>query len=93
MSANLVTGTAELVRVFFVHYLGPGELFSKSGGAQEEVGPKKYRKWISVKTVFTFLALNQLVNKEQFSKHMTWERSHSVLVRNDQKTGSLDVPY
>ena len=42
-------------------YLGPGEPFSKSGMAEEEVGPKKYRKWISVKTVSTFLALNQLL--------------------------------
>ena len=34
-------GATELFRIFFVHYLGPGEPFSKSGRAQEEVRPKK----------------------------------------------------
>ena len=48
--------------------------FLRVGRLKKRLGRKKYRKWISVKTVSTFLALNQLVNKEQFSKHMTWER-------------------
>ena len=42
--ANLVTGTAELVIIFFVNYLGPGKPSSKSERAQEEVGPKKVRE-------------------------------------------------
>ena len=54
--------------------LGLASRFLRVGGLKRRLGRKKYGKWISVKTVFTFLALNQLVNKEQFSKHMTLER-------------------
>ena len=62
-------GAAELFRLFFVHYPGPGKLFFKGGkGSIEGLAEKSTGNWIFVKTVSTFMALTQeqLIKRDRF---------------------------